>query len=344
MHTYAGKLSSARSLLLLYNHINAMTLVEGRLLGMSVTRHSGYNIKASEKNAPSFRSQRRFVVRPLTTRLKRRCTLKVAMSVSTLQIPTYPSQVEYFTSPHLFDEELNLTHGFFTRRGGTSEGLFASLNCGRTTKDDSGNIGENRARAAMALGIPPDALVGVKQIHSAKALVVDATNIEAFHNDSVEADALVTCQPGIALGVLGADCAPVLFHDATHGVIGAAHAGWKGAVGGVLEATVNQMVSLGASADTIRAAVGPCVGPKSYEVGPEFVDQFLAQKPTNKAFFKPSQRAGHSYFDLPGYIEERLKKAGVHARCVLPNKNHLLPVKALSPHYFPLSYTACKLQ
>mmetsp|Transcript_25661 Transcript_25661/g.42938 ORF Transcript_25661/g.42938 Transcript_25661/m.42938 type:complete len:286 (-) Transcript_25661:106-963(-) len=228
------------------------------------------------------------------------------------------SLVEYFTSK-LFDDEASvlIKHGFFTRRGGTSTGVYDSLNCGRTVKDDAERVAErvaeNRARAATALGISPFRLVGVKQVHSAIALVVDSTNIHSFQTETVEADAMVTCVPGIALGVLGADCAPVLFFDASRHVIGAAHAGWKGAVGGVLEATIEQMVTLGAQRASIQAAVGPCIGPKSYEVGPEFIEQFLAQDAENDAFFTPSERVGHAYFNLPEYIVRRLANAGVRA-------------------------------
>jgi len=201
-----------------------------------------------------------------------------------------------------------IRHGFFTRVGGVSTGLYASLNVGFGSDDSPDAVRENRARAMRALGLAPDRLVTVYQVHSADVAVVD----EPWpHAHAPKADALVTRRRGIALGILTADCVPVLFADAEAGVIAAAHAGWKGALGGVLDNTVRAMVDLGARPGRIVAAVGPHIGPGSYEVGPDFPAPFLARDPADTAFFHPSQRAGHHMFDLGGYVEKRLNQAGV---------------------------------
>jgi YfiH family protein len=199
-------------------------------------------------------------------------------------------------------------HGFFGRQGGVSEGLYASLNCGYGSSDDAGCVRENRARVASRLGAAEDRLITVYQIHSADVVTVEAP---WPRGDAPKADAIVTKVKGIALGVLAADCAPVLFADATAGVIGSAHAGWKGALGGVVEATVGAMEALGAERSRIRAAIGPCIGQASYEVGPEFLGRFVDAATLNGAYFHPSARAGHCLFDLPGYVAARLRAAGV---------------------------------
>jgi YfiH family protein len=206
----------------------------------------------------------------------------------------------------LLDALPGIRHGFFTRDGGVSEGLYAGLNCGFGSKDDPARVAENRARAMQRLDLAPDALVTVYQVHSPDAVVVT----EPWpHAEAPRADALVTDRPGIALGILTADCVPVLFADAENRVIGAAHAGWKGALGGVLDATVAAMTKLGAR--RITAAIGPAIQQASYEVGPEFPERFLAEDPANARFAMSAPRAGHFLFDLPGYVEARLGRLGV---------------------------------
>jgi YfiH family protein len=201
-----------------------------------------------------------------------------------------------------------IAHGFFTRRGGVSRGIYDSLNCGLGSKDDSEAVDENRRRAATALDLGPEALVTLFQIHSATVVAVGKTWAKA---QRPRADALVTRTPGIGLGILAADCAPILFADAESGVIGAAHAGWKGARIGVAEATVGAMESLGADRRRIDAAVGPCIGAASYEVGPEFPHPFLADDPDNTRFFAAARRPEHFLFDLAGYVTGRLRRLGL---------------------------------
>jgi polyphenol oxidase len=199
-------------------------------------------------------------------------------------------------------------HGFFTRRGGISKGLFGSLNCGFGSGDTAENVSRNRAIALDRLGLPADRLVTCRQIHSAAIVTVD----EPWRReDAPSADGMVARARGVALGILAADCAPVLFHDPVARVIGAAHAGWRGALGGVVEATVARMAALGAEPRHIHAGIGPCIGPSSYEVGPEFPRLFLAEDPAAAAYFAPAQRAGHFLFDLAGYVAHRLGQAGV---------------------------------
>lgn len=196
-------------------------------------------------------------------------------------------------------------HGFFTRRGGASSGVFAGLNCGQGSSDQSEIVAINRARVADAMGVAHENLVSVHQVHSADAVTVDSP-----FQDKPRADALVTDKPGLALSVLTADCQPVLFADATAGVIGAAHAGWRGALDGVLEATVDAMCDLGADRGAIHAAIGPSISQRAYEVGPEFFDTFLAEDADNARFFAN----GHDdrmFFDLPGFGLHRLRRAGV---------------------------------
>lgn len=204
----------------------------------------------------------------------------------------------------------NVRHGFFTREGGVSTGIYASLNCGWGSDDARPSVIENRARVARALGLRDDGLLSLYQVHSADVVVVE----EPWDpGQGPKADAMVTTRPGLALGVLTADCAPVLFADAEAGVVAAAHAGWKGALGGVLEATVEVMQELGADRGRIAAALGPCIRQPSYEVGPEFIDRFLADDADNGHFFRPSGREGHSLFDLAGYVLTRLDRLGVGA-------------------------------
>ncbi|WP_207456956.1 peptidoglycan editing factor PgeF [Azospirillum sp. SYSU D00513] len=202
----------------------------------------------------------------------------------------------------------HIRHAFFTRQGGVSTGIYASLNAGYGSNDSLEAVTENRARAAAMLGAAPDRLITCYQIHSPTCVVVE----EPWTRETMpKADAMATRVPGIMLGVLHADCAPVLFADREARVIGAAHSGWKGARGGVLEATVSRMVELGAEPGRITAAVGPCITQQSYEVGPEFPAGFLEEDPANHDFFAPAARAGHFMFDLPGYVARRLTRAGV---------------------------------
>jgi len=201
-------------------------------------------------------------------------------------------------------------HGFFTREGGVSDGLFASLNCGFGSGDDADKVARNRSIAMDRLGFAADRLVTCRQVHSASVVAV-ATPWR--REDSPSADGMVTAEPGIALGVLAADCAPILFADAEAGVIGAAHGGWRGALDGVGEATVAAMVGAGARADRIRAGIGPCIGQESYEVGPEFPPRFAAIDAESAAFFVPGARPGHFRFDLGGYIAHRLARLGLAA-------------------------------
>lgn len=200
-------------------------------------------------------------------------------------------------------------HRFFTRSGGVSTGLFSSLNCGYGSADAPENVRENRRRAAGQFGLDEPDLQTVHQIHSADVLTVAAERWTS--PGAPKADGLVTDRPGVALGVMAADCAPVLLADGTASVIGAAHAGWKGALGGVVDATIAAMEKLGARRERIQVVVGPCIGPASYEVGPEFPAPFLAQDEANAAFFRAATRTGHFMFDLPGYLVHRIARNGV---------------------------------
>jgi YfiH family protein len=199
-----------------------------------------------------------------------------------------------------------IAHGFFGREGGVSEGLYASLNCGPGSKDDRAAVMENRRRVAQALA-QDTTLVSLAQIHSPFVHVVDADWDATKHP---EGDGMATATPGIALGILTADCAPVLFADADACVIGAAHAGWKGAFSGVLEATVAAMEALGASRLRIAAAVGPCISAPNYEVGEDFRERFAEADPANTRFFRAG-RDGHHHFDLEGYVATRLAGLGL---------------------------------
>lgn len=210
--------------------------------------------------------------------------------------------VDYLTVPQL----AGVRHGFLTRRGGVSSGLFASLNVGLGSSDDCAAVAENRRRAVEAVA-PGAALVTVLQVHSATVLPVTA----AFPDDArPPADAMVTATPGLALGILTADCAPILFADAEAGVIGAAHSGWKGALADIGPATVAAMEQLGARRDQIVAAIGPTIARASYEVDEAFRDRFCAADPENDAFFAAG-KPGHCQFDLEGFIAMRLALAGV---------------------------------
>ncbi|MBV9552414.1 MAG: peptidoglycan editing factor PgeF [Alphaproteobacteria bacterium] len=201
-------------------------------------------------------------------------------------------------------------HAFFTREGGVSGGVFASLNCGFGSSDDPANVARNRAIAMRRLGLAEDNLVTCHQVHSADVVAVT----EPWPREaSPRADGMATARAGIALGVLAADCAPVLFADPHARVIGAAHGGWRGALGGVMEATVAAMRRLGADPHRIHAAIGPCIAQASYEVGPEFPGRFAPLDAESGAFFVPAARSGHFRFDLSGYIAHRLARLGLAA-------------------------------
>ena len=199
-------------------------------------------------------------------------------------------------------------HGFFTRAGGVSGGLYASLNCGLGSGDDPAAVAENRRRVARAVGVGGASLLTAYQVHSADVVAVERPWTA---EERPKVDGMVTRTPGIALGVLAAECAPVLFAAPEAGVVGACHAGWRGALSGVVEATVAAMERLGAERDRMRAGLGPCIAQPSYEVGAEFRANFVATDPANAAFFIDSARAGHFMFDLPAYVLGRIARAGV---------------------------------
>lgn len=199
-------------------------------------------------------------------------------------------------------------HGFFTRSGGVSEGIYRGLNVGLGSDDDTDAVLENRRRVADWMGVSPQNLLTVHQVHSS-----DAIRITEPFITRPKADAMVTDRPGLALGALAADCGPVLFADPEARVISAAHAGWKGALTGVLENTVAAMEKLGAERKRIVAVLGPAISQDNYEVGPEFVARFIEADPANECWFRPSGKQGHALFDLNGYTVARLSAAGVTA-------------------------------
>lgn len=201
-----------------------------------------------------------------------------------------------------------IRHAFFTREGGVSEGVYAGLNGGIGSGDRPEHVAENRARMAQFLEVPASNLLSLCQIHSATAIPV--REIWGRENRP-QADAMVTTQVGIALGVGAADCGPILFADPVAGIVGAAHSGWKGAVGGVLEATIAAMEAEGAQRHRIIAALGPMLSQENYEVGPEFEAIFLKQDSRNARFFRAGRREGYPHFDLPGYIVHRLEEAKI---------------------------------
>lgn len=221
--------------------------------------------------------------------------------------PTYSQGLKPITSPRL-----TAPHGFFTRHGGVSTGVFASLNYGYSSPEDPQLIAQNRALIAAHVGVAPEQLYSVTQTHSADVLTITTPEDYAV---GTKADAMVTNTKGIALGILTADCAPVLFQDASAGVVGAAHAGWRGAFGGVLEATIAAMQALGAR--HITAALGPCISQKNYEVGPEFFETFADETPDYTRFFVPATQ-GKYLFDLPSFALHRLRQAGVEAEWTGP--------------------------
>ena len=205
-----------------------------------------------------------------------------------------------------------IRHGYFTRVGGVSAGIYEGLNIGTGSKDDQALVLENRRRVAEWMGVPASHLLTAHQVHSPDVVVAR----EPFAGERPRADAVVTDRPGIAVGASTADCGPVLFADAHARVVGAAHAGWKGAFTGVLENTIAAMETLGARRERIVATLGPSIGPGNYEVGPEFVARFVEADADNHRYFSPSGKAGHSMFDLNLYTVDRLRKAGVTAEAL----------------------------
>lgn len=201
-----------------------------------------------------------------------------------------------------------IAHGFFTREGGVSDGIYRSLNVGLGSQDGRDAVLENRARVARALGVAADRLAMPYQVHSPAVVVVEQPWAPG---EGPKADAVVTAVPGLAVAVATADCGPILFADARGRAVGAAHAGWKGAIGGVIEATVAAMEGLGAQRGDIVAVLGPTISAASYEVGPEFVARFEAEDPAHARFFTASAKPGHAMFDLPAFIVMRLQAAGV---------------------------------
>ena len=199
-----------------------------------------------------------------------------------------------------------IRHGFFTRKGGASSGIFEGLDCGRGSTDMAEMVEINRLRVAEAMEATPEALISLNQVHSADVAVITEAG-----DERPRADAMVTKVPGLVLGILTADCQPVLFADAGAGVVGAAHAGWKGAIGGVLEATVEAMIALGARRESIHAVIGPCISQAAYEVSQEFLDTFLAEDPELARFFAQGKAAGKYQFDLPGFGLHRLRGTGI---------------------------------
>ncbi|MEP5762847.1 MAG: peptidoglycan editing factor PgeF [Litoreibacter sp.] len=203
-----------------------------------------------------------------------------------------------------------LRHGFFTRKGGASSGIYSGLNCGFGSSDQTDVVNINRTRVALAMDVAPDHLITVHQCHSS-----DVATVDKPLETTPKVDAIVTATPGLTLGILTADCQPVLFADQNAGVIGAAHAGWGGAIGGVLETTIDAMVDLGAKRETITAVIGPCISQSSYEVGPEYMDRFVQDDPENTRFFTNGEDDRY-LFDLPGFGLHRLRAAGVRAEWI----------------------------
>ena len=209
----------------------------------------------------------------------------------------------FLTSPLLTDA--GVAHGFFTREGGVSEGRYGSLNCGPGSRDDPAHVAENRRRVALSLGVAIDRLYTPYQVHSARAATAPWTR------ERPQADAVGTSRKGVGCSVLTADCAPVLLADPQAGVIAAVHAGWKGALGGVLEDALRLMLNSGARPERVVAAVGPVIGPASYEVGEDFEAAFLRDDPRSASRFAKAAARDKRRFDLPGYVLDRLARAGV---------------------------------
>ena len=249
-----------------------------------------------------------------------------ALGMTPNPFKTPESQMQDAASPAPIESALlneatgsTIRHGYFTRAGGVSEGLYRGLNVGLGSSDEREKVLENRRRVAAWFGLPVERLATVHQVHSPDVVTIGAD----YDGTRPEADAMVTRAPGIALGVLAADCGPILFADPENRVIGAAHAGWKGALTGVLENTVAAMEALGAERGSIIACLGPSISQASYEVGPEFVERFTAENPDYQRFFVSSTNLGHAMFDLPALTVDRLTQAGVRAEslglCTYPD-------------------------
>jgi YfiH family protein len=217
------------------------------------------------------------------------------------------SDLPRLTSRRL-DQLPGVRHGFFTRQGGVSAGIYDSLNVGRGSHDSPLAVAENRRRVAEAMGVEPGALLSCYQTHSTLVRVAEGP----WGDQRPEGDAIVTATPGLACGAMTADCAPILLADPEARVVASAHAGWKGALDGVVASAVSAMVAAGAHEGDIVAVVGPCIGPASYEVGMEFRDRFLAHDPGSEHFFYPADSDDKARFDLPGFVLWRLEQAGVH--------------------------------
>jgi YfiH family protein len=201
-----------------------------------------------------------------------------------------------------------IRHGFFTRAGGVSEGLYASLNGGVGSDDVASHVAENRSRMAAALGVAPGNFITAYQVHSPQVIVAE----RAWATEArPRVDGIVTRVVGLAIGVSTADCGPVLLCDAQAGVVGAAHAGWRGALTGIVEATVDAMEQLGAARERVRAALGPMIRQRNYEVGADLITRFRTEDPASDRFFAPAERDGHALFDLAGYVAARLRRAGL---------------------------------
>nr|WP_321986833.1 peptidoglycan editing factor PgeF [uncultured Lichenicoccus sp.] len=229
-----------------------------------------------------------------------------------LQAPFPASPLPPFLASPLLD---GVRHGFFTRAGGVSQGPYQSLNCSLNSGDDPAALAENRARVAAAMGVAPERLLGLTQVHGTECVVVGEPGGEQPWQPGAgpRADAMATRQPGLALGIITADCGPVLLADRAHGVVAAVHAGWRGAAAGVMEATVQAMLMLGAERQAILAAVGPCIAAASYEVGEDLRDAVMAVGFGAARFFSPGRRPHHLQFDLPGYCMARLLASGIAA-------------------------------
>lgn len=223
-----------------------------------------------------------------------------------------------FITSSVFEDTDGISHGFFGRVGGVSTGKYASLNAGHGSDDTTSNVTKNRSLIAHAIGVKPEHLLSVHQHHSTDVIIAT----EAWDNLAPpKADAIVTNVAGIACTALAADCSPVLFFDPTARVIGAAHAGWRGALSGITDTTIKAMLSLGAERKNIRAAIGPCLSQAHFEVGPEFVENFLSERQDNQDLFT-NGKTDRSYFDIKTYLERKLLRAGVHTAKALPHSTY----------------------